>query len=123
MFFYLSIKGAHICGMVSNHLTSKQHKIIGKLNIIQSFIIYLPCHLPRLPCRFFSQKFYFVFQFKPKSIFFLNFIYFLLIFFICDQDCFEMIQLEIFYISDRGKIFSSEKTFFVKPRSLIFLKK
>lgn len=22
--------GAHICGMVSNHLTSKQHKIIGK---------------------------------------------------------------------------------------------
>lgn len=24
--------GAHICGMVSNHLTSKQHKIIGKIS-------------------------------------------------------------------------------------------
>lgn len=23
--------GAHICGMVSNHLTTKQHKIIGKI--------------------------------------------------------------------------------------------
>lgn len=25
--------GAHICGMMSNHLTDKMHKIIGKRNI------------------------------------------------------------------------------------------
>lgn len=26
--------GAHVCGMISNHLTEKQHKIVGKLNIV-----------------------------------------------------------------------------------------
>lgn len=30
--------GAHICGMISNHLTLKQHKIVGKLLVIKMVI-------------------------------------------------------------------------------------
>lgn len=33
--------GAHICGMVSNHLDKKQHKIVGKVFFLSnSFNIY-----------------------------------------------------------------------------------
>lgn len=33
--------GAHICGMVTNHLSKKQYKIIGKIKCTMEFHFYI----------------------------------------------------------------------------------